>query len=71
MKTLIENLANLIKVKTIITISMTFALIFCYIRGDVSNDVFISLASSVITYYFSKKVSRETADSDSRDETVK
>lgn len=61
MNTLIENIANLFKVKTIITIAFTIAMIYCYIRGQISNEVFVSLASSVVTYYFTKNVSRETA----------
>ncbi|MBQ8533479.1 MAG: hypothetical protein IJ462_01435 [Clostridia bacterium] len=63
MKTILENIAKLFKVKSIITLMLISAITLGFIRGDVTSEVFVSLASSVVTYYFTKNnVSRETTD---------
>ncbi len=63
MKTILENIAKLFKVKSIITLMLISAITFGFIRGDVTSEVFVSLASSVVTYYFTKNnVSRETTE---------
>lgn len=59
MKKLLENLADLIKVKTLITFGVIFALIVMYLRGKVDNDLFMAVASSVVTYYFTRSNTKE------------
>ena len=60
-----ENLANLIKVKTIITIFIT--VIFCYMSviGVIAPELFMTVFSMIITFYFSsqqeKKKQEESA----------
>lgn len=65
MKIIFENIAKLFKVKSIITLMLISAITVGFIKNTVSSEVFVSLASSVVTYYFTKNnVSRETNDSD-------
>ncbi len=55
MKTLLDNLSNLLKVKTIITLVMVIgATLFLAYRIDLP-DWYIALVSSVVTFYFSRK----------------
>ena len=55
MKTLLDNLADLLKVKTIITLVMVVgATVFLAYRIDLP-DWYVALVSSVVTFYFTKK----------------
>jgi len=55
MKTLLDNLSNLLKVKTIITLVMVIgATLFLAYRIELP-DWYIALVSSVVTFYFSRK----------------
>lgn len=65
MKVILENIAKLFKVKSIITVLLISAITVEFLRGNVSSEVFVSLASSVVTYYFTKNnVSRETTETE-------
>lgn len=55
MNKFLENIADLFKVKTLITFAVVFGLVVMYLRGKVQNDVFVGVVSSVITYYFTRK----------------
>ena len=50
-----ERLIKLIDLKSIITLAVVIAMIIFTAYGIISNEVFISTASMVIIYYFSKK----------------
>lgn len=50
-----NNLANLIKVKTIITLAVVGALVYGFIVSKVDTDNFMLVAIMVVTYYFNKK----------------
>lgn len=54
MKDLIKNLANLLKVKTIVTLAITASLCYGFISGMITTEVFAAIAGSVVTYYFTK-----------------
>ena len=55
MKTLLDNLSNLLKVKTIITLVMVIgATLFLAYRIELP-DWYIALVSSVVTFYFTNK----------------
>ena len=56
---LLKNIANLFKVKSILSllvITTTFVLTF---KGVVSVEAFMAIASAIITYYFTKNEKKE------------
>jgi len=59
-----ENLAGLLKVKTIIT--LLIIVVFCYktLAGIELTSEFVMIASAIVTYYFAKDKIVDT-DSDS------
>lgn len=52
MKELLKNFANLIKVKTIVTLALTA--VFCYLSviGVVAAELFMTVFTVVISFYF-------------------
>lgn len=52
---LLINLANLIKVKTILSLAVIFTVCNLTFKGVVSVEAFMAIASAIITYYFTKK----------------
>lgn len=59
METLIKNLANLLKVKTILSLAVIITTCVLTFKNVVSVEAFMAIASSIITYYFTKKESGE------------
>jgi hypothetical protein len=57
MKEFIKNLANLLKVKTILSLSVIFTTCILTFKNIVSVEAFMAIASAIITYYFTKKES--------------
>jgi hypothetical protein len=55
MKTFTENLANLIKVKTLITLTIIAGVTYGFIVGMVQAETYSAFAGSIVTYYFTKK----------------
>ena len=56
----LQNIANLFKVKTIITLIIVFTFCFLTIGGTFDGKDFLIIATAVITYYFTK----DTANKD-------
>lgn len=52
---LLVNFANLIKVKTILSLAVIFTVCSLTFKGIVSVEAFMAIASAIITYYFTKK----------------
>lgn len=52
---LIGNFADLIKVKTLITLTIILAVTYGFIAGLVQAETFCAFAGSIITYYFQRK----------------
>ena len=50
-----KQITKLIDLKTIITISITSCLIYGFIVGKVNTEQFMTIATMVFTFYFSKK----------------
>ena len=48
----IKNLANLIKVKTIVTLIVILVFAVLALRGDITPDNVMIIVSSVIAFYF-------------------
>jgi hypothetical protein len=62
LKTLLKNLAELLKVKTLITLAIIVSLCWAFLRGEVPTELFAAVASSVITYYFTKAEGKNNAE---------
>ena len=52
MNRLLKNIANLIKVKTFVTIIILWVFAELALRGDISADNVTIIVSSVIAFYF-------------------
>ena len=52
MKKVVENLANLIKVKTIVTLAVTAVFAVLSLRGTISADNVMIIISMVVSFYF-------------------
>jgi hypothetical protein len=51
----LKNIANLFKVKTILSLCVIITTCILTFKGLVSVEAFMAIASSIITYYFTKK----------------
>lgn len=57
-----KQISKLIDLKTIITISITGCLIYGFVVGKVNAEQFMTIATMVFTFYFSKKDKIERGD---------
>lgn len=55
MKQFGSNIANLFKVKTLITLGIIGAMCYGFLKGLITSEMFAAIAGSVVTYYFTKK----------------
>ena len=53
------NLANLLKLKTILSLAVIFTVCKLTFNNVVSVEAFMSIASAIITYYFTKQNKEE------------
>ena len=58
MKKLMENLANLIKVKTIVTLVVICIFAVLALRGDILPENVMYIVTSVISFYFGTQVEK-------------
>ena len=54
-----KALTNLIKVKTLITLAVTGAMIYGFIANKISTELFMPIVTMILTYYFNKKENKE------------
>ena len=54
LETLILNIANLFKIKSILSLSVVFALTVMFMKGNVPIEVYAPLATMVMVYFFNK-----------------
>ena len=52
MKNILANIANLIKVKTLVTIAVTAVFVVLALRGAISADNVMIIISMVVSFYF-------------------
>lgn len=52
MKEILKNLANMIKVKTIVTMAVIIVFSVLALRGDIQPDNVMVIVSTVIAFYF-------------------
>lgn len=61
-ETLLENLANLLKVKTIITFAVMLVFAILALKGEISSDNVMIVVSSVIAFYFGTQFEKNGGD---------
>ena len=52
MKNFVKNLANLVKVKTIVTLVVLLVFSILALRGDIAPDNVMVIVSTVVAFYF-------------------
>jgi hypothetical protein len=52
MQNLIKNLANLVKVKTFVTMAVVLVFAILALRGDIAVDNVMLIVSMVVSFYF-------------------
>jgi uncharacterized protein (DUF486 family) len=57
----IKNLANLVKVKTIVTLTVIAVFAVLALRGDITADNVMVIVSSVIAFYFGCQTEKKNA----------
>lgn len=62
MKELIKAITELLKVKSLITLSIIGTLVFLAVNGTIEISVFTGISSSIITYYFTRKSNDDVID---------
>lgn len=60
MKKLTENLANLVKVKTLVTATVIAVFAVLALRGDIASDNVMIITSSVVSFYFGTQHEKNT-----------
>lgn len=60
MKTIIDNLAALVKVKTIVTLIVIAIFAVLSIRGDITPDNVMIIVSTVVAFYFGTQAEKKT-----------
>lgn len=58
METLIKKVANLLSVKSLVTIALTIAFCVLTVSGNIPEN-FINIYTMVITFYFVKQLNNE------------
>lgn len=58
-KQLLLNIANLFKVKTILSLAVIITVCILTFKNVVSVEAFMAIASAIITYYFTKNDKKE------------
>lgn len=58
-KQFLINIANLFKVKTILSLAVIITTCILTFKNIVSVEAFMAIASAIITYYFTKKDKEE------------
>lgn len=50
-----KNLANLLKLKSLISLSIVTVMCIGFLKGTIDKEAFMLVTVAVITYYFNKK----------------
>lgn len=59
METLKKNLANMVKVKTFVTLVVIAVFAVLALRGDITPDNVMIIVSSVISFYFGTQLEKK------------
>lgn len=60
MNNVVKKLANLIDVKSIVTLAFTICFAFLALKGIIGGEDFLTTFLIILTYYFSKKEDQTT-----------
>ncbi len=60
MKALLENFADLFKVKTVVTLVVIAVFTVLSLRGDISPDNIMIIVTSVISFYFGTQTEKHS-----------
>ena len=58
-KKILENLADLLKVKTILSLCVIITTCVLTFKNVISTEAFMAIASAIITYYFTKNENKK------------
>lgn len=58
----LKNLANLVKVKTIVTLAVISVFAVLSLRGDISPDNVMIIISMVVSFYFGTQHEKKISD---------
>ena len=58
-KKILENLADLLKVKTILSLCVIITTCILTFKNVISTEAFMAIASAIITYYFTKNDNKQ------------
>lgn len=58
METLKKNLANLVKVKTLVTMAVIAVFSVLALKGDIASDNVMIIVTSVISFYFGTQIEK-------------
>lgn len=64
MKKIAENLANLIKVKTLVTFAIVIVFSVLALKGDISSEQVQNITLMVIAFYFGTQHEKKTTNND-------
>lgn len=59
MQLLIERITNLLCIKSIVTLALTATFVFLCVNGTVSADMFLTIFTVVIGFYFGTQAERK------------
>ena len=60
MKKILENLANFIKVKSVVTLIVMLVFAVLSLRGDIAPDNVMTIVAAVIAFYFGTQHEKTT-----------
>ena len=61
-KQFVLNLANLFKVKTILSLAVIITTCILTFKNLISTEAFMAIASAIVTYYFTKEKNEENIE---------
>lgn len=64
MKTLLEKIAKLIDVKSIVTLLLTVVFAILAMKSVISGEQFITIFTVIISFYFGTQVNKKGSDND-------
>ena len=64
---ILKNIANLIKVKTLVTMVVIVVFAVLALRGDITPDNVMIIVSSVVAFYFGTQHEKKVAPGDTID----
>ena len=59
MQLVIKRITNLLKIKSLVTLALTATFVYLCVNGTVSADMFLTIFTVVIGFYFGTQSARE------------